>query len=146
MPIERRISLRANVESNNEIKMGLARHTTLTLDFSGKVCKKNLLFSTDMIFGELGRDNINKPSIPVVEELEKDLIAELGSNAFVSDALNDEFCTRLVGKKLWCDSGNSTPTSNLVGSGRVDSSPPLVGNFTCCEDDYTTKKERVFLL
>lgn len=83
-----------------------------------------------MIFGDLGRDDINKPPIPVVEELEKDLRAELGSNVFLSDALTKEFGGRLVGIKLWCDSVNSTPTSNIVGSGRLNSSPPLIGNFT----------------
>ena len=99
-----------------------------------------------MIFGDLGRDNINKPSIPVVEKLEKDLVAELGSNVFLSNALSNELGTRLVGIELWCDSGNSTPTRNFVGSGCLNSSPALIGNLTCCEDDQITKEKRVFLL
>lgn len=48
---------------------------------------------------------------------------------------------------MWRNSGNSTPTSNIVGSGRLNSSPPLIGDVTAGKDDQITPgKGGVFLL
>lgn len=88
-----------------------------------------------MIFSELGWNDNTPPSIPVVQELEKDLRPEVRSYIFFCDALTDVFGCRNVGVKLWSDSGNSFPTVNIVGSGRLNSSPPLIGDITGGKDD-----------
>lgn len=53
------------------------------------------------------------PSIPVVEKLDKDLRAQLDSNVLLSNALSNEFGTRLVGIDLWCDSGKQYSNQEL---------------------------------
>ena len=99
-----------------------------------------------MIFSELGGNDINPPSVPVVQELEKDLRAELGSYIFFCDALTDVFPSRIVGVMLWSDSGNSIPTVNIVGSGRLNSSSPIIGYITGGKNDQITIFSEAFFL
>lgn len=91
-----------------------------------------------MIFGELGRNNIKKPSIPVVQECKEDLRAELGSNIVNCNTIPDVSYSSPVGEKLRCDAGDSIPASNLVANGCLNRSPPLIGDITGGEDDHLT--------